>query len=191
MADRYVSRAEIADRLNLSERRITQLVDETLGSADPFPSRVAGRSRTFPVGACFDWYLEFKIREAMARAAASGPTDAYQDAVKAEARLKVVKAEQAELDLAERKAQLVTLDFMADEFGRVLQKLRARCEVFPAAWAGRLGACRTDLDRQLLLEQAIAELMATLRSEVEGDEPPDPARDDDADGPAPDEEAAA
>jgi phage terminase Nu1 subunit (DNA packaging protein) len=136
MADRHVSRAEIADRLHLSERQITTLVKSgQLADGTPFPSRVDGkRSRTFPVERCFDWYVHYKQEEALQRAGPKAP-DNLADA---ELRKAIADAAIAELKLANLRNEVVPKEAYRAELRRILGKVRATVVSMPGRHASRV-----------------------------------------------------
>jgi phage terminase Nu1 subunit (DNA packaging protein) len=136
MRDRHVSRAEIAERLNLTERRITELVkDGKLADGTVFPSRVDGRDRKFPVQRCFEWYLRFKQEEAVERAA--GRTTPANMA-EAELRRAIADAELAELKLQRLRGEVVPLETYRNELRRVLSRVRGRFQAVPGEFAPRI-----------------------------------------------------
>jgi phage terminase Nu1 subunit (DNA packaging protein) len=129
MPELHLSRAEIADRLDLSERRITQLV-----RTHDFPRRVSGRSVTFPWPRCLHWYVQFKQEEALKRAAPAEPKNLEE----AEKRKAIADAEIAEFRLAKMRGEVVPLDLYRAELRRVLDRVRARFVSVPGEYAPRL-----------------------------------------------------
>lgn len=180
-AEEYVSRDEIADHLGITPRQISTLVKE-----HDFPSRVSGRERTFPKKRCQAWYIDFKAKEQMARAAGAGsgagggkkaPTSALERKLMADAEL-------TELKLAEMRRQVIGVDVAARELGAILQRLRSRLNGLPAAWGAALGECAdvtSEVDRMIKLQELVDQLVPLLHSDVVGrlvepaPEPDDPA----------------
>jgi hypothetical protein len=80
------------------------------------------------------------------------------------------EAERAELDLAERRGELVTVDYMAAEFERIAQSLRAQLLAIPTAWAPVSDKCKTTLDRQLVLRDEVNNILPMLGEAVEDDD---------------------
>jgi hypothetical protein len=83
------------------------------------------------------------------------------------------------------------VNFMAGEFDRIAQGIRKTLLSFPATWAERLGSALTTVDRQLMLQDAVNDMMPLLRelADAEADEGPGAAgasdeRDDDGNPPA-------
>jgi hypothetical protein len=68
----------------------------------------------------------------------------------------------AELDVAERRGELVTVDYMAAEFERIAQSMRAQLLAIPTAWAPVLDKCKTTLDRQLVLRDEVNNILPIL-----------------------------
>lgn len=135
MAEKHVSRAKIAARLGLAERRITDFIrNGKLADGTPFPSRVSGRARTFPEERCFDWYIKFKQEEAIARAGPQKPVGIEE----AEKRKAIADAELAELKLARLRGDLLPVDDFRADLQRILGAVRARILSMPAEYAPRI-----------------------------------------------------
>lgn len=169
MPDRYVSRAEIADRLSLTERSITGLVKKgKLADGTPFPSRVAGKARTFPVERCFEWYLRFKIEEAIARAGPQTPVDLAD----AEKRKAIADAELAEHKLAQLRREFVPIGDYRRELERVVGRLRGRLSAAPGEYAPRIMEPLDMPHAVAVLREMVADLLANLQGsgEVADDE---------------------
>lgn len=162
MADTHVSRAEIAARLGLSERQVTNLVRSgRLADGTPFPSRVRGRTRTFPTDRCFAWYIRFKQEEALERAATrESPTNMQE----AELRKAVADAEMAELRLATMRGDVVPIEQYRRELHRTLSRVAARFASVPGEYAPRILE-PLDMPRAVkLLRELVATVMAELQS---------------------------
>lgn len=174
MADRHVVRAEIAARLGLSERQITNLVRTgKLADGSSFPSRVSGRDRTFPSDRCFDWYVRYKQEEALQRAAGKKEP---ANMAEAELRKAIADAEIAELKLQRLRGEIVPLDQYRRELRRVLSRVRARFQAIPGEYAPRilepLDMARATMVLRDLVGSVLAELQSSGRS-TDADEPGD------------------
>ncbi|MGN6104067.1 MAG: terminase small subunit [Kofleriaceae bacterium] len=164
MKSERLTRDQLADRFGVDPRTITNWVQEGM------PQRTKSGKPVYAWGECRDW-REKKIREdARANREAGGSEDRKTQMAEARLRTALAEAEAAELDLAERRGQLVTVDFMRGEFERIGHALRARLLAMPPAWAARLGACVTTVDRQLALQDAVNELLPVLQDLVDDDE---------------------
>src|SRR5690349_13895608 len=102
--DEYVDREKIADHLDVEPRTITNLVKE---HAD-FPSRVKGRTRTFPKRQCLAWYIKYKQDEAVKRAAPKRDEREALDVAKT--RKVEIDTELAEIELEEARGRIIPVD---------------------------------------------------------------------------------
>ena len=136
MTDRLGSRADVAARLSLSEKQITNLVKTgRLADGTEFPSRVEGRGRTFPLDRCFDWYVRFKQEEALGRAAPAKPPDFMRQAALRQA---IADADTAELRLATLRREVAPVDEHRRELRRILTRIRTAIDGMPGAQAQRM-----------------------------------------------------
>jgi len=160
MSDRQVSRAEIARRLNLSEKRITQLVkDGRLADGTEFPSRVEGRNRTFPSDRCFEWYVRFKQEEALQRAAPMKP-DVLKEAALRQA---VADASIAELKLAGLRNEVATVEEHRRELRRILGRVRSRIVAMPGTYASQLLGIPSMADAAVRLRVIVVAILSDLQ----------------------------
>lgn len=160
MTDRQVSRAEIARRLNLSEKRITQLVKEgRLKDGTAFPSRVDGRSRTFPSDRCFEWYVRFKQEEALQRAAPAEPDNLRT----AELRQAIADASIAELKLAGLRNEVAPVEEHRRELRRILGRVRSRIIAIPGTYASQLLGVPTMADAAVRLRVIVVAILSDLQ----------------------------
>lgn len=160
-----LTRQAIAERFGVDVRTIDRWV------ADDMPKRsISGRAQ-YAWHDCLKWW-EAKVR-ADERATRHAGGDEDKKTEMAELRLRELraKAEEEELNLAHRRGELVPLEFMRKEFERIARSLRARLLSIPSSWAARLGACTSTVDRQLMLQDAVNELMPQLRELAEDDAP--------------------
>jgi hypothetical protein len=144
MAERYVSREDIAARLGVTLRQITRLVRD-----HDFPRRVDGRRVTFPSDRCFDWYIQFKQREAIDRAQPAKDSTLEE----AEKRKAIADASIAEIKLATLRRELVSIEDYRRELREVLGRVRARVLAIPGEYAP-----------QLLTVEGMPQAVATLRT---------------------------
>lgn len=167
MKHELLTREELAERFGKDVRTITNWVQAGM------PQRKKSGKPVYSWPECLAWREE-QIRND-ARATRHEDTDEDRKTEMAALRLREQRAAtlQAELDLAERRRQLVPVAFMRAEFERHAMALRAHLLTLPAAWAGRLGACRTDTERQLALEQAVNQAMPILQELADDDGPAD------------------
>lgn len=169
MAERYVSRAEIARQLRVTERTITTWVRDR-----DFPRRVKGRRVTFPEDRCFAWYVAYKQSEALKRSRSEEPADLDT----ARARKMEAEARMAEIELAKLEGELIPLDLFEEQLNVILDRLRAKMINLPGRWAPLLLGKRTIQEIIAVLEEAAADAMKALveiADELE-DEDADPHR---------------
>lgn len=164
MKHEILTRDELAARFGVDVRTITNWVKEGM------PQRSRSGKPAYSWQDCYAW-REKNIRED-ARATRHAGGDEDRAAQMAELKLRQLRAEaeQAEQDLAERRRELVTVDFMEAEFERIAQALRARLLSIPSGWEPRLGACRTAVDRQITLRDLVNELLPLLSDDVENED---------------------
>lgn len=162
-----MTKAALAERFGVDVRSVTNWV------AEGMPQRSRSGKPAFSWPDCRLW-RESKIREdARAMRHAGGSEDLKVKMAELRLRAALAETESAELDLAERRGQLVTLDYMAGEFERITSALRARLLSLPSAWSDRLGSCATTVDRQLMLEDCVNELLTTLSADADDDGEPE------------------
>src|SRR5690606_23096838 len=149
----YVSRAEIARQLRVTERTITTWVRDR-----DFPRRVKGRRVTFPEDRCFAWYVAYKQSEALRRSRSEEPADLDT----ARARKMEAEARIAEIELARIEGELIPLDMHEQRLAMILDRLRAKMLNLPGRWAPELVGKRTIQDAIAVLETAVAEAMRAL-----------------------------
>lgn len=163
MRHEKLSKAELAERFGVDVRSITNWV--ALG----MPQRKESGRPVFAWPECREW-REVQIRND-ARAVRHGDDSEERKTKAAEYRLRQleIETENAELDLAERRGELVPLEFMRTEFSRISLALRNRLLSVPQTWAVRLGAAQSTIDRQIMLQDAVNELMPVLNELADTD----------------------
>lgn len=87
----------------------------------------------------------------------------------AKVRVALTEAEGAEIDLALKRGEAVRVEFMTAEFKRIAFGIRARLLAIPQGWAARLGACTTTVDRLVMLQEMINDVLPLLRELVKRD----------------------
>ncbi len=157
MPDRYVTRAEIAARLNLTERRISMLVRD-----HEFPRRVEGRAVTFPSDRCFEWYLQFKQEEALARAADRTPVGPLALG-EAELRKAVADADIAELRVAKLRGEVVPIESFRKELRAGYGRARARWVSVPGEYGNRFLHLTETAASVALLREMVNQVLAELQ----------------------------
>lgn len=159
MAEKYVGRAEIAEHLGLSEREITNLVKE---HKDDFPSRVRGRSRTFPKGRCQKWYIEFKQKEAVARAKPVKTLELDE----ARAKKTMIDTELAELELEAARGRLIPKEIHEQRVEELAGRLAGKVKNL-SRYTGDVQSALTAVDAQVLLERIGDDLLRALYGAAE------------------------
>lgn len=169
MRHEELTKAELADRFGVDVRTITNWV------AEGMPQRKKSGRPVFAWPECYAW-REVQIRND-ARAVRHGDNDQERKTKAAEFRLRQLEmeTENAELDLAARRGELVPLDFMRTEFERIAQALRTGLISLPQTWALRLGEATTTVERQIILQDAVNDLMPLLRELADAEDTDDPA----------------
>src|SRR5689334_15509333 len=135
MPDRLATRAEIAKRLGLSERQISNLVKSgRLEDGTEFPSRVEGRERKFFEDRCFAWYVRYKQEEAVRKSAGPEKPKNSGERKDREAELRLAMLE---LDFAERRRELVSREAARNELRRVLTRIAVKARSVTGEFAPR------------------------------------------------------
>lgn len=164
-----LNKTEIAERFGVDVRSIELWV------AQGMPRRKISGRPAFSWHDCRKWREQQIRSDERATRHAGGDEDRKKLMADARLQTAIAEAEMANLDLAQRRGELVTLDYMRAEFDRVCQALRARLLALPQSWAPRLGACVTTIDRQLELQNAINEVLPVLRELADDDGEDEPA----------------
>lgn len=161
----WVTLAECAERLALTPRQIENLV--TLGL--PRDKRETGRWG-YPFPDVLEWYVAHKMEAAGIKRESDSQREAQE-------RLADVKAQLAELELAKAQGEVVTMEYLEEQLGRIVHRLAARCRNLPGKWAPDLVGLRTIPEAQVQLEKISAELLSSLSEagdDPELDDNPDP-----------------
>lgn len=189
-----LSQKKLAEWLNVVPRTIYDL--QKKGA----PSTLDRGKRVYPWPAFLHWYIEYRINQALEKGGV-GAADA-EAALEAKLRASVAYADkleaeaaQAQLALAEKRGQLVTLDYMVGELEKVLTVLRASLLTFSGRVAADLVGCQDTRSVRTVLDPAVDELMRQLSlagdddEDEEGDDPIAAALDGAADEDAADDDA--
>jgi|ERR1700722_6065041 len=153
-----ISTANLADILNLSGRRIQQLVK--LG----MPRLDRGR---FDFKASVNWYVKFMQNALENKGAnmADGDVTLWK---KEKSRTLTVTAELKELELEKKRSSLVTREDADKVFAEFRKMVRARISTVPAPLAKELLGEKSQVMAQAKIERAL-EAALTLLATVDGD----------------------
>lgn len=163
MAAELLTRQELADRFGVDVRTVTNWVQ------DGMPQRKRSGVAVYSWSDCYRW-REQRIRDdERATRHAGGNTSRKEQMAEARLRVALAEAEQAELDLAERRGQLVTVDFMVAELERITDALRGKLLALPPTWAAQLASKTGIVEIQLSLQDLVNELMPALRAAADDD----------------------
>jgi hypothetical protein len=143
-----ISQHECAQRLGLSTRQITNLVDEGM----PRTSRLGKPEYPWPES--LHWYIEWKTKKAVEK---SGGAKGEVWKRKAELEIQL-----AELAVAKAQGQVITIDFAAAQWEKALFLLRARAVAAPDRWMDEFVALPDAKSAKKKLDELIAELLTTL-----------------------------
>ncbi len=146
-----LTQSEIADLLNLSTRQVHNLVQR-----DPPGVKVVDGKKTFDGPVFLKWYWEWKVDEAVKKAS---PPDEWD----AQARLHAAKAEMTELDLAERRRQLLSADYVADQLERIAGTLKDAVLTLSGK-AQRFVGLKSPAEAKAALRELEADLLRRLSS---------------------------
>lgn len=169
--NRCCTQTEWAESHGITPRQVHNLIDRGL------PTRIVKGKKVVPVVEANRWFVRFKQDEALDRQ----PTP--PDGADALVRKLAADAELAELKVAKAKGELATLDYMEQQLGAILQRLRAQLLAAPGKHAPQGVGLRSIAESQQHLERMVAELMAALSETGE-----DPELDAADGGPAADAE---
>lgn len=170
MRHEELNKAELAERFGVDVRTITNWVQEGM------PQRRKSGKPSYSWPECREWREGDIRKDARADRHAGGDDDKKTRLAELRLRQLEIEVEQADLDLAERRGELIPVAFMISEFDRIAQGLRKALLSFPATWAERLGSCPSTPERQRMLSDGINDMMPLLDDMTEeGDEDDAPA----------------
>ncbi|HET7552183.1 MAG TPA: hypothetical protein VFK04_12905 [Gemmatimonadaceae bacterium] len=177
MAERELTQVEISEWLDLTTRRVRDLVKEGL------PSRVEKGKRLYLWPAALHWYIRYKV-EAERKQRPNGDSESIAELHRREKMADVEKAEAdaeiRKLELARQRAITMTVDDAARELEHILGGMNSALGNFSGRWAPELVALPDTRAVRALLDKAIAELRELLTAAGDTDAP-EPEPGDDAD----------
>lgn len=141
--------------LNLTPRRVQQLAKQGV-----IPRANRG---VYPLAACVRGYIQF-LQRAIESGGAAQRRDEQAGLAQARARKADADAALAELDLAQKRGELVRRDDVLRAWDNVLDRLRARIVAFPPKAAPHVVGCDNVRQAVRVLEGVAEELIADLRS---------------------------
>ncbi len=148
---RLLSRAEVAEELEVTIREINNLVKEGL------PRVLQGKKVRYPSSLCNTWYRDRAVRQI-----AADPSNPKTRIADLQARKLEVEARRGELELAREQGELVTIDYLEQQVQLILQQLRSKLRNVPGQYATTMVGIKTVGDAQLLLQKLVVDVMTVL-----------------------------
>jgi phage terminase Nu1 subunit (DNA packaging protein) len=149
-ANDVVGLAQVAEALNLGERRVQQLAKEGLPKA---------KRGLYDLGASLRWYVRYLQRKLVERAL---PEDGDGDgggpatsSAMTRHKLLSIEAELKQIELAEKREQLISVDTVAKDFAALALEIKARILSLPPRLAAEilgerdLAVAQQKIDRSL------------------------------------------
>lgn len=156
-----LTQKEASKRLGISAKQLRRLTKK-----HDAPRNDDG---SYPWPEVVDWYKDFKQDEALRRRGINreaGEADYEQ----ARAREKAAKADMAELELLERKGELIPVQVYKDELASVLTSVRSRLLNLPGRLGRELAPEMKPEEAEQIVEQGVREALEELqRAEFEED----------------------
>lgn len=171
--ERFVERAEIAFLLGVEERTITNWVRKH----SDFPSRVQGRTRTFPVRRCLQWNQDRIVAEMVASLGPAKPDDEEEAA----RRRAIAEAELAEIKVAKARAEVVNVQLALREIHDTFARVRSTALAKPGEYAPQILHLEDLGDATRVLRRLIDDLLSELQVQLGRDQVRD-ADDDEGEG---------
>jgi len=147
-----VSVAAVAKALNVTTRRVQQLIDEGM------PREARGK---YDLGKCMLWYIRF-LQEALTKKTPVNDTAEAQDLKKERAGLTKAQKEMAELELAEKRADLISVNDAAAIWEGAIARARARLLSAVNKHAGKILGIKTPAQARIKLEEIAYEALNEL-----------------------------
>lgn len=144
-----LTQKEAARRLALTPRQLRNLADHGVPRLE---------SGLYPWPDTQKWYVEFKKEEERRRSGRSDDTE-YE---KSRARKMAAQAEREELEVAQLRGELVTLEVVEQEWARSLSRARGVLLALPGKIAPDLIGLRSIPEVIAVLEPAVAAAMEAL-----------------------------
>ncbi len=153
-----VTQQELAPILNVTSREIRNLYERGL----PFTIGAKNR-REHDVAECVAWYLKFKLEE---------KKDDPGKSATAGLRLRALEIEvhQAEIELAEARKNLVSVEYLETQVARINEAVRSRILNLPGRAGPILVGCKTIAEVQIRMQGLIDELLTSLTEIGDEDE---------------------
>jgi phage terminase Nu1 subunit (DNA packaging protein) len=159
-----VSTEQLGKACGITGRRIRQLVEVGL------PRAAAGR---YDLGVCMSWYIRYLQGLLEGK---QGPEGNQLNDLRTERhKLLQLEREGLELDLQERRGQMVRLDVAEQWFGAACHRVRARLIGLPQRLAAVAVGATSVSEAQGRMEAVIAEVLDELRQGRDIPEPAPPA----------------
>lgn len=158
-----MSQADLARILPLTTRQIRNL------EADGLPHRADGNRKWYPIPEAVVWWRDREVAAALAGVQVSDLDRIKERKLEAEAAAK-------ELELAERRGQLMRAAAARHTWAAVLTRLRSKVISFMGALAPQMVGLENPREAKAILDRAMNELLAELREtadELEDDEEED------------------
>ena len=103
--------------------------------------------------------IEWRLQQARADKRAGGTAGTLDEA---KLRKETANAELAEIELAEKRAQVVPIDHVAKQFGKVLATVKARMLAIPTKAAPEAHIAKSEEEARALIEDFIRDAMTEL-----------------------------
>jgi phage terminase Nu1 subunit (DNA packaging protein) len=161
--EELLTREEFATRCGVHPRTVGHWLKADI------PRVGDGKAVRFPWERCRDWRDQQLRNDKRTTRHTVADLELRKKIAEAKLRQALSDAENADLDLARKRGELIPVAFMTEEFRRIGSRIRTKLLQLPAAWATRLGACATYTDRRLVLLEAVNELMPEMQ-ELCGDD---------------------
>jgi phage terminase Nu1 subunit (DNA packaging protein) len=148
-APALVSQKEIARLIKRSTQQVANLVTQGM------PRLEKDGKWLYPVTECLLWFGRKQGADEARREKPKNRTDVLNRKLLAEVQL-------AEMDLAQREGQLVTLEYLETQVAGICQRVRAVLLSVPGKWAPALVGCKTVPDAMTRLRPAVHEVLEAL-----------------------------
>lgn len=149
-----VTQTELAEILGVSARTIRTWQKEGM------PAGGDRTRRKYDTRACLTWVLENKFGDRPTEVDGEPPDPSYKEA---RAREKAAKAQVAELDLMERKGELIPVSVYKDELADVLTSVRSRLLNLPGRLSRELADASDPEAAERIVEQGVREALEELQ----------------------------
>lgn len=146
-----VNQTGLAELLGLTTRQIRNLEREGM------PHRADGAKKLYPIPGALSWYYKRQF-------VAEQPTSLEE----AKLRKLSAEAEIVELELGEKRGQLLSIDFVRKDWERLLYAFRSRLLNAPSRWAADLVGLDTVEAVEAKLEAMIEDAMGALSEDATG-----------------------